>query len=225
MRPYGLRCCNDEQASQVATSDVGIETARVENTRSRSGAVVERGANMRTKIVCAALASVLMLSACSVAPLNFTPANVAASSKRHNAALVSTNVTVASKDEATGKLNTAGAEADVASLWKSTLDDALVRMAMFRDDSPNKLSLIFKILELDLKGLGSETVTTARYELVDRNTGQTIFSTDVNTNGHASDYVGVNRSRKSANRSVQANIEEFLRKIEAANLSSSQLGG
>ena len=174
---------------------------------------------MKKYIATAALVSGLMLSGCSVAPLNFTPANVAPSSIRHNAALVSTNVTVASSTEATGKLNTAGAEADVASLWKSTLDDALVRMAIFRDDSPNKLSLIVKILELDVRSLGFDTSTTARYELIDRNTGKTIFTTDIKTSGKASDYVGNDRARKSASRSVQANIEEFLVQIERAKLS------
>jgi hypothetical protein len=176
------------------------------------------GQYMKIQVIAYAALSATVLTGCSAAPLNFTPANVAASSKRHDAALVSTNVTIASAAEATGKLNTAGVEADVSSLWKSTLDDALVRMAIFRDDSPQKLSLIVKILELDLKNLGSDTATTARYELVDRNSGKTIFSTDVVTKGSASDYMGVERARKSASRSVQANIEEFLRQIQAADL-------
>lgn len=177
---------------------------------------------MRTMIVLAAIAPGLMVSACSVTPLNFSPANVPVTSKRLDAALISTNVTFASKGEATGKLDTAGAEADVASLWKSTLDDALVRMAIFRDGSPNKVSLIVKILELDLRNLGFDAATTARYELIDRNTGTTVFSSDIRTQGSASDYVGVNRTRKSANRSVQANIEEFLRQLQAADLRKAQ---
>lgn len=173
---------------------------------------------MNVRIVVAAFAAGLVLAGCSVAPLNFTPSNVAVSGKRLNAALLSTNVTVASKQEATGKMNTAGAEADVAALWKSTLDDALVRMAIFRDDSPRKLSLIVKILELDLQSLGFNAKTTARYELVDRNTGEVVFKSDVQTDGRASDYVGVDRARKSASRSVQANIEEFLRRIANAEI-------
>ena len=114
----------------------------------------------------------LALSGCSVPALNFTPASLPETVQRQDAALVSTNVTVASKEEATGKLNTAGAEADVAALWKSTLEDALIRMAVFKDDSPRKLSLIVKILELDLRSLGFNARTTARYQLVDRNTGE-----------------------------------------------------
>jgi hypothetical protein len=173
---------------------------------------------MKSKLNILCLASAVLLTGCSAAPLNFTPSNVARSAHRLDAALISTNVTVASKEEQTGKMNTAGAEADVASLWKSTLDDALVRIALFRDDSPRKLSLIVKILELDIQSLGYKAATTATYELVDRNTGQTVYSTKIQTNGGASDYVGVNRARKSGSRSVQANIEEFLRQIETAQL-------
>ncbi|MDH2135113.1 hypothetical protein N5J77_28710 [Sphingobium yanoikuyae] len=173
---------------------------------------------MKSSLKLFSVASAVFLTGCSAAPLNFTPSNVARSTHRLDAALISTNVTVASKDEQTGKMNTAGAEADVASLWKSTLDDALVRMALFRDDSPRKLSLIVKILELDIQSLGYKAATTATYELVDRNTGQTVYSTKIQTHGGASDYVGVNRSRKSGSRSVQANIEEFLRQIETAQL-------
>ncbi|MGA1814470.1 hypothetical protein VHN57_02405 [Sphingobium sp. WW5] len=73
-------------------------------------------------------------------------------------------------------------------------------------------------MELDIQSLGYKAATTATYELVDRNTGQTVYSTKIQTHGGASDYVGVNRSRKSGSRSVQANIEEFLRQIETAQL-------
>ncbi len=173
---------------------------------------------MKFHALCAVVVPAMLMSACSVAPLNFSPANVAPTTKRLDAALLSTNVTVASKDEAVGKMNTAGAEADVSSLWKSTLDDSLVRMALFRDDSTRKVSLIVKILELDSRGLGYGARTTARYELVDRNSGATVFKTDVTTDGKASDYFGANRARKSASRSVQANIEEFLKQIAVADL-------
>jgi hypothetical protein len=165
------------------------------------------------------LAAGLLLAGCSVAPLNFAPSNIPSSTDRLDAALISTNVTVASKTEAKGKLNTAGSEADVAALWKSSLDDAIIRMAAFRDDAPTKLSLVVKILELDLRDLGYNARTTARYELVDRNTGRTVYTTEVHTTEGASDYMGVNRARKSANRSVAANIEEFLKRLATAKLS------
>lgn len=177
---------------------------------------------MKKELCGAALIFGMALNGCSVPALNFTPAALPDNAARLNAALVSTNVTVASAEEATGKLNTAGAEADIAALWKSTLDDALIRMAIFRDDSPKKLSLIVKILELDLRSLGYNARTTARYQLVDRNTGEVVYSTEIQTEEGASDYVGVSRARKSANRSVQANIEEFLNQIAVAELSAAR---
>jgi hypothetical protein len=162
----------------------------------------------------------LLLCGCSVPPLNFSPSNVTVSEKKLNAALISTSVTFASREEATGKLNIAGSEADIASLWKGALDDSLVRMGIFKDGSSNKLSLIVKVYELDLRSLGFQTATTAKYQLVNRDTGQVAFSTDIKTDGRASDYIGDNRVRKSASRSVQANIEEFLRQIQKAELAS-----
>ena len=171
-----------------------------------------------------ALASALAMSGCSTPALNFSPAVVPSATTKFDAALVSTIVTVAPKGEATGHIDTAGAEADVAALWKSTLEDALLRMAVFRDSSPNKVSLVVKILELNLRNLGFDATTTARYQLVDRNTGATVFTTDIKTEGRASDYVGVDRTRKSANRSVQANIEEFLRQVAVADLSQPRSG-
>jgi hypothetical protein len=173
---------------------------------------------MTSRFIVAGLLCGLAVSGCTVAPLNFTPANVAPASRKHNAALVSTNVTIASKQELKGKIKTAGIEADVASLWKSSVDDAIIRMAIFHDDSPKKLSLVVKILQLDMQSLGSDTKTTARYELIDRDTGTTVFRTDVQTDGKASDYAGVDRTRKSSSRSVQANIEEFLRQLAAVDL-------
>lgn len=173
---------------------------------------------MKFKLIAVTAALGLALSGCSVPPLNFTPAAVPESPKRQNAALVSTTVTVASPEEAVGKLNTAGVEADVASLWESTLEDSLLRMAIFQDNSPNKLSLVVKVLEMDLRGLGSSARTTASYEFLDRNTGDVVYDTTITTNEGASDYVGVSRVRKSANRSIQANIEEFLRQIAEAEI-------
>lgn len=173
---------------------------------------------MRISVFGAALVMGLLLSGCSLPALNFTPAAVPQTVIRHDAALISTTVTVASPQEATGKLNTAGVEADVASLWKSNLEDVLLRMALFQDNSPTKVSLVVKILELDLRSLGFKTRTTARYELIDRNTGKTLYTTDVQTEEGASDYVGDIRVRKSASRSVQANIEEFLRRIATAEI-------
>lgn len=104
---------------------------------------------------------------CSPPPLQFVPANVAASQHKLDAALISTVVTVAPKGEATGKVDIAGSEADVTELWKSALDDTLLRMAVFRDSSPRRLTLTVKILKLRKTGvLGFGVESAARYHFL-----------------------------------------------------------
>ena len=71
---------------------------------------------MRQALVLLGIVTITSLSGCSVAPLSFSPASVPVAAQTLDAALVTTTVSFASKEEAVGKLNTAGAEADVASL-------------------------------------------------------------------------------------------------------------
>ena len=163
---------------------------------------------------------VLGLAGCSPPPLQFVPANVTISQNKLDAALVSTVVTVAPKAEARGKVDVAGAEADVTELWKSALDDTLLRTAIFRDSSSRRVSLTVKVLKFsksDVLGFGVTSI--AKYELIDRNTGQVVYSKEIETAGRASDYVGVDRVRKAASRSVQDNITAFVQQLETAVLS------
>jgi len=135
-----------------------------------------------------------------------------------DAAFVATVVTVAPKSESTGKIDIAGSEADVTSLWKSALDDTLLRSAIFRDASSRHLTLTVKIIKLKKTSiLGFGVDSGARYQLIDRDTGQVVFSKDVESIGHASDYVGVSRVRKAVSRSVQENITSFIQQLESAN--------
>ncbi len=166
-----------------------------------------------------------MLGACAPAlpPLNFTPPNVALAQHRHEAALVSTSVTIAPKSEAKGPIDIAGAESNVSQLWKAALDDALLRMAMFRDSATTKLSLIVRILKLDAPGMGVTMITdtAARYELIDRDSGGLVFAADIDSQGRVGmgeNFVGVVRARDSASRSVQNNIAQFLQQLEGADL-------
>lgn len=172
-------------------------------------------------LLCTAFAA---LAACNAPPpLNFTPNNVGLSQTKHNASLVKTTVTIASKEEAKGKIDAAGAEAGVAMLWQTALEDAMVRMALFKDDAPIRLSLVVKILELDMAGAGftMKSSSIARYELIDRNSGDIVFTTDIETDGRSpagEDFMGANRARHSINRAVQNNIAVFLQQLETADL-------
>jgi len=164
-------------------------------------------------------AGAVALAACSAPPLQFVPPDVGISQSKVDAALVSTIVTVAPKSEMKGKVEIAGAEANVTSLWKSALDDTLLRTAIFRDSSPRRITLAVKVLQLSQSGvLGYGFESVARYELIDRNTGQTVFTRDVEAHGHAKDYVGNNRVRNAASRSVQENIMNFVQELQSAKL-------
>ena len=178
-----------------------------------------------------ALLALTLLSGCaSVPPLNFSPANIGMSRAKQNAALVATTVTIAGKSEAHGKIALAGAEGNVAELWRTALDDAITRMALFRDDAPTRLSLVVKILKLDAPtvGLTMVTRTEARYELIDRNTGAVVYTTDVATDGRSpvgENFYGMIRARISAANSVQNNIAVFLQQLESVDLGKPMFPG
>ena len=96
-------------------------------------------------------------------------------------------------------------------------------MAIFKDDSPKKVSLAVKILKFDTPEFGAEMTThaSARYEIIDRSDGSIIFTTDVSTSGvvpfdHA--FVGAVRAVESMNRSVQNNIIQFLQALETVDI-------
>ncbi len=170
------------------------------------------------------VSTALLLGACSTPPpLNFSPPNVGHIGQKVDAALVSTIVTMGRPDEAKGKIDVAGFEGEVAALWKSALEDAFTRMAIFDDDSKRRLNLAVKVLKLDVPGAGFDmkTSTVARYELIDRQTGDIVFTTDVASEGVVplgNNFMGAIRARESASRSVQNNISLFLQQLMTADL-------
>jgi hypothetical protein len=154
-------------------------------------------------------------------PANFSVANVGPGRAKLDAELRSVTVTVANPGEAVGNLSwVTGA---TTTLWQTSLQDALNRMAVFRDDSPRKVSLVVKILQFDIPDRAAtfKTSATARYELLDRSTGAALYTTDINANSAVSmDYALLGRARaiESINRAVQGNIAQFLQAIETTNI-------
>jgi Tfp pilus assembly PilM family ATPase len=66
------------------------------------------------------------------------------------------------------------------------------------------------------------TETAARYELVDRKTGDILYTQDIASKGDVPfDYAfaGVTRVRESVNRAVQNNITQFLQALETVDVS------
>jgi len=182
---------------------------------------------MRSKriYVCMVLLTVLVLSGCatSLPPLSFSVPNVGLSSHKIDAEIKSLTVTTARPDEATGEF-ALGVGPETCNLWKTSLQEALDKMLLFKDDSPKKVSLSVKMLKLEVPSAGFSftTKTDARYEITDRSTGDIIFSSIINSEGTTpADYafLGLARARESINRAVQNNILQFLQALETLDLS------
>ena len=169
-------------------------------------------------------------------PVNFSAPNIGVSSTKLDAELKSLTVSVARPDEATGEIRPALFVRQYgefqpypvslyAGLWKTALEEAFNRMAIFKDDSPKKVSLAVKILKFQTISAFPAAHTSARYEIIDRSDGSIIFTTDISTSGEgpfklepfADDAVG-SRSVDGINRSVQKNIIQFLQALETVDM-------
>ena len=170
-------------------------------------------------------------------PVNFSAPNIGVSSTKLDAELKSLTISVARPDEATGEIRPSPSVRPYgefqpypislyAGLWKTALEEAFNRMAIFKDDSPKKVSLAVKILKFDTREW-STTHTSARYEIIDRSDGSIIFTTDISTSGEGPikidplcDFGCAMGSRvvDGLNRSVQKNIIQFLQALETVDI-------
>ncbi|WP_058836434.1 hypothetical protein [Luteimonas abyssi] len=176
---------------------------------------------MKTMFLAAVL--VLGLAGCaSNPPLNFSVPNVGVTAQKVDADMRSLTVSLARPDEAKGKIP-AAAQHEVPQMWESALTEALNRMAVFSDNSNRKVSLSVKVLELDVPAFGASmtTQTTARYEIIDRESGSIIYTQDISASGvvpASYAFAGMIRARESINRSVQNNIAQFLQALETIDV-------
>lgn len=154
-------------------------------------------------------------------PLNFSVPDVGVSTKKIDAEVKAITVTLARPDEKKGDMPL-GIEG-ITNFWKESLQESLDRMAIFKDDSKNKVSIQVKILAFDIPSFGLEmsSKSIARYEIIDRNTGGIIYTQEFSAEGivpvsHA--FMGVTRARESINRAAQNNIKQFLQAIETIDI-------
>lgn len=165
----------------------------------------------------------LVLSGCATnPPMNFSVPNVGVSQTKLDAELKSLTVTLARPDEKKGDMP-AWAEVEVPTLWQTALVEAVNRMTIFRDDASRKVNLSVKVLALDVPNFGASftTKTVARYELIDRATGDVIYTQDISGSGTVPAgyaFAGVIRARESVNRAVQNNISQFLQALETVDV-------
>ncbi|HFE3278324.1 UDP-N-acetylglucosamine acyltransferase, partial [Escherichia coli] len=148
--------------------------------------------------------------------------NVGVSQKKIDAEIKSLTVSLARPDEQKGDI-TAGMEA-ITPIWRESLQEALDRMTIFRDSSPNTVSLNVKVLALDVPAFGVSMTTKAiaRYEIINRANGDIIYTQDIESTGTVPAsyaFYGIVRARESVNRAVQNNITQFLQALESVDLS------
>ena len=190
---------------------------------------------MKVQYLFVAAITVLLSGCGSLPPMNFSAPNVGLASKKIDAEMKSLTVTVARPDEKTGNLDFKYASMDingqgggmgdqmVPQMWQTALTESLNRMAIFQDDATKKVNLSVKILKLDVPGSGISftTNTTARYEIMDRKTGDLIFTQDISSSGTTPAdfaFLGIARMRESINRAVQNNITQFLQALETVDV-------
>lgn len=178
-------------------------------------------------LVIMAIASILLSGCATTEPLNFSVPNVGVSHKRIDAELKSITVTLARSDEKNGAIFGELGDFDTqiySPLWQTSLVEALNRMVIFQDDMPKKVNLSVKILKIaSLPGLRARIImeVTARYEIIDRKTGDLIFTQDISSMGTTPDGYstldGMPQIRASTNRAVQNNIAAFLLALETVD--------
>ena len=181
----------------------------------------------------------LLSSACTKRlPVNFSAPNISVSSTKLDAELKSLTVSIASPDEATGEIRPFSFVRPYgefqpypvslyAGLWKTALEETFNKMAIFKDDSPKKVSLAVKILKFQTISAFPAAHTSARYEIIDRSDGSIIFTTDIITSGEGPFKLDPlcdlgcsmgSRAVDGINRSVQNNINQFLQVLETVDM-------
>jgi hypothetical protein len=195
----------------------GIARFRVQRQR---GGFVEKTQHW---FVAAVAALLLLLYGCAtpVVPINFSVPNVGLSKKKIDAEVKSLTVTVAPANEATGTQNINTAM--VTPLWTSAMNEAFNKMAIFQDDAPMKVNVSVKILSFDPPSVGFSmtTKTSARYEIVDRKSGDIIHTQDVSSSHTTPADFAFNariRINDSINHAVQDNIIQFLQALESVDI-------
>ncbi len=135
-------------------------------------------------------------------------------------------VTPAAPTERTGALPPG--VASVTNTWKEATQEALDRAAIFNDDSRRRVNLEVKILKFDAPPVGVTfpTFTDARYTLIDRASGEVIFSHIVSAEGSTPmdfAFLGAIRARESINRAAQNNIAAFVTALEASPIAMARI--
>jgi hypothetical protein len=170
----------------------------------------------------AAFLTFLALGGCQgEPPFNFAVQDVKASGVQVPEDLRSITVTLAHPYEKTGPLPPQSNI--IVEPMKEALTDAIDHAAMFQDDARTHVNLAATVMKLDLPDMGftMETEMDCRYVVIDRATGQTLFTSMIASKGDVPmgfAFLGTIRAKESVNRAVQNNIAALLVQLEASKL-------
>lgn len=174
---------------------------------------------MRIKSVI--ILGLILLAGCtSMPPVDFTVQDVGVVDQRKDIELKSLTVGFAPQNQQ-GKVE---ANASIPPVWKEALQDAINRSLVFKDDVPTKVNISVRITEFDIPagGIDMKTSVSAIYEIVDRGTGDLLFTQKISSVGVVPfDYafVGAVRAVESWNRAVRNNIADFINLVSDSDFS------
>ena len=156
---------------------------------------------------------ILMLSAC-MPPVDFTIENGGVVSQRKDAELKLITIVADYQSQQAVKVFPS-----ILPVWKEALTDVLGRSLMFKDDVPMKVNLSVRVFEIIYPhaGLSFTTRVSAIYEIIDRKSGDILFSHEVTSEGvvpFSHSLNGGSRLMESINRAVRNNITDFLNQLE-----------
>lgn len=175
---------------------------------------------LRMKIISTLVLTLSLLAGCtSIPPVDFTVQDVGVVDDRKDVELKSLTVGFAPQDQQ-GKVEV---NASFPPVWKEALQDAINRSLIFKDDVPTKVNISVRITEFNIPagGIDMKTTVSAIYEIVDRGTGDLLFTQKISSVGVVPfDYafVGAVRAVESWNRAVRNNIADFINLVGDSDL-------
>ncbi|MGH8419967.1 MAG: UDP-N-acetylglucosamine acyltransferase [Pseudomonas sp.] len=176
---------------------------------------------MFKKMVILLALGALMTGCVSAPPTNFSVPNVQQAKAKQAFDLRAVSISYGLPNEIKGEIPTYGEGFPV--LWEKSLTEAINKAGIFTDDADEKVNIFVKILQLDppAGGITMLTPSRARYSIVSRRTGKTLFEKEIYTEGSVSGgyaFSGLVRAKEALNRSVQQNIAEFIESLSAVKL-------
>jgi hypothetical protein len=166
------------------------------------------GGKMLKKIII--LSSIALVAGCAAAPPSFTPIG---------------EVSVQSDPAGlqNGQIKMIFGADVIPLLWKNATESALAQSKVFDGTGERRFDVIVTIMMLKppSEGLAINTPAKARYDVVDSKTRKIVYTIDVETVGRVAfgdSFSGAVRIRDSINRATQANIIEFINRLQAAKI-------